>query len=259
MKQRLSLPFVMTLAVLFFFYIPMLVLVANSFNASKFGGSWKGFSLIWYETLFQDRHVWHAVKVTLIVALSATAISSVLGTISALALHRYQGRLQRMHQTLIYAPLVVPDILVGISLLLLFAALGIQLSITTIILAHTTFCMSYVCMVVLARLQDFDHSVLEAAQDLGANQWVTTTRILLPLIAPGVLSGALLAFTLSIDDYVITFFVAGPGSTTLPIHIYSMIKRGNMPIINALSTLMISMTFSAVWLSQKLAKRRILS
>jgi spermidine/putrescine transport system permease protein len=234
----------------------MLILVANSFNASKFGGTWQGFSLVWYQALLHDRAIWRALKVTLWVASSATLVSSGLGTLAALALHRYRSRLQRLHQVLVYAPLVVPDILVGISLLLFFVALGIQLSFWTIFLAHTTFCMSYVAMVVLARLQDFDHAVLEAAQDLGANSFVVATRILIPLIAPGILSGALLAFTLSIDDYVITFFVAGPGSTTLPIHIYSMIKRGNMPLINALSTIMITITFVSVWTSQHLVARR---
>lgn len=249
-------PALVCLGVLAFLYAPMIILVINSFNASKFGGTWQGFSLAWYQALLHDRAIWRALKVTLWVAFSATLASSLLGTLAALALHRHRSRLQRLHQVLVYAPLVVPDILVGISLLLFFVALGIQLSFLTIFLAHTTFCMSYVAMVVLARLQDFDHAVLEAAQDLGANAFVVATRILIPLIAPGIISGALLAFTLSIDDYVITFFVAGPGSTTLPLHIYSMIKRGNMPLINALSTIMITITFVSVWTSQRLVARR---
>jgi spermidine/putrescine transport system permease protein len=186
------------------------------------------------------------------IAVGATLSSVVLGTTGAVALHRYRSRLQRVHYALIYTPLVVPEILMGISLLLLFAALGLELGLFTILLAHITFCLSYVAMVVLGRLQDFDDSVIEAAQDLGAGWWVITWRILLPLLTPGIVAGGLLAFTLSIDDFVISFFVAGPGGTTLPIRIYSMIKHGAPPLINALSTLLLVVTFLAVWLSQRL-------
>jgi spermidine/putrescine transport system permease protein len=157
---------------------------------------------------------------------------------------------------LIYTPLVVPEILMGMSLLLMFVAMKVQLGLFTIFLAHVTFCISYVAMVVLARLQDFDFSVIEAAQDLGASWWEATTRVLLPLLFPGIAAGALLAFTLSIDDFVITFFVAGPGSTTLPIRIYSMIKHGSPPLINALSTILLVVTFAAVWFSQRLAEEK---
>jgi len=142
------------------------------------------------------------------------------------------------------------------SLLLMFVAMKVQLGLFTIFLAHVTFCISYVAMVVLARLQDFDFSVIEAAQDLGASWWQAATRVLLPLLFPGIAAGALLAFTLSIDDFVITFFVAGPGSTTLPIRIYSMIKHGSPPLINALSTILLVVTFAAVWLSQRLAEEK---
>jgi spermidine/putrescine transport system permease protein len=143
----------------------------------------------------------------------------------------------------------------GIGLLLSFGAVGLGLGLFTIFLAHVTFCVSYVAMVVLGRLQDFDDAVVEAAQDLGAGWWTITWRILLPLLAPGILAGGLLAFTLSIDDFVISFFVAGPGSTTLPIRIYSMIRHGSPPLINALSTLLLVVTFFAVWLSQRLTAR----
>lgn len=142
----------------------------------------------------------------------------------------------------------------GISLLLLFVALKIRLGLFTIFLAHVTFCVSYVAMVVLARLQDFDFSVIEAAQDLGAGWWITTVRVLLPLLAPGIAAGALLAFTLSVDDFVISFFVAGPGSTTLTIRIYSMIKHGAPPLINALSTILLVITFVTVTVSQRLIR-----
>jgi len=153
---------------------------------------------------------------------------------------------------MIYMPLVVPEILMGMSLLLTFAAVGLKLGLFTIFLAHVTFCISYVAMVVLARLQDFDPAVVEAAQDLGANWWIIAWRIMAPMLAPGIASGALLALTLSIDDFVITFFVAGPGSTTLPIRIYSMIKFGTPAVLNALSTILLTVTFILVWLSQRL-------
>lgn len=254
--RRSRLPLVVTILVLVFFYLPIVVLVINSFNASRFGGSWEGFSFKWYVQLFQKRDIWYAFRNTLIIAFGATAISAVLGTTAAFALHRFTGRIQRAHYTLIYTPLVVPEILMGMSLLLFFVALGIKLGLFTIFLAHVTFCISYVAMVVLARLQDFDFSVIEAAQDLGAGWWTTATRVLLPLLAPGIAAGALLAFTLSVDDFVISFFVAGPGSTTLPIRIYSMIKHGSPPLINALSSILLVATFAAVVISQHLAKEK---
>lgn len=248
-------PLVITVAVLLFIYLPIGVLVINSFNASRFGGTWEGFTLFWYRLLFSEEAIWRALRNSLVVALGATFTSLILGTTAAVALHRYQTRLQKIHYSLVYTPLVVPDILMGISLLLFFVALGLKLGLFTIYLAHTTFCVSYVAMVVLARLQDFDWSIIEAAQDLGASWWTTVWRVLLPLLAPGLAAGGLLAFTLSIDDFVITFFVAGPGATTLPIRIYSMIKHSkNMPVINALSVLLVSVTFLAVWGSQRLTR-----
>jgi spermidine/putrescine transport system permease protein len=252
--KRSRFPLIVTILVLVFFYLPIFVLVINSFNASRFSSSWEGFSFKWYAQLWTHREIWHALQNTLIIAFTSTLLSVVLGTTAAFALHRFQSGLQRIHYTLIYTPLVVPEILMGISLLLFFVALKVQLGLFTIFLAHVTFCVSYVAMVVLARLQDFDFSIIEAAQDLGANWWTATWRVLLPLLAPGIGAGALLAFTLSIDDFVITFFVAGPGSTTLPIRIYSMIKHGSPPLINALSSLLLLVTFVTVSLSQRLTE-----
>jgi spermidine/putrescine transport system permease protein len=254
--KRSRVPLVTAVTVLVFFYLPILVLVVNSFNAARFGGQWEGFSLQWYERLFHQREIWTALENSLIIAVAATAASVVLGTTAAIALHRFSSRLQRFHFTLIYTPLVVPEILMGISLLLFFAAIGLELGLFTIFLAHVTFCISYVTMVVLGRLQDFDFTIVEAAQDRGAGWWTTLWKVLLPLLAPGIAAGGLLAFTLSIDDFVITFFVAGPGSTTLPIRIYSMIKHGSPPLINALSTLLLGVTFAAVWLSQRLTEEK---
>lgn len=245
-------PWITTLAVLAFFYLPVVALVANSFNRSRFGGSWEGFTLDWYARLFTQREIWSALSNTLVVAVVATAVSTVLGTTAAFALHRFEGRLQRLHYLLVYTPLVIPEILMGIGLLLFFVTVGLRLGLLTVALSHVTFCISYVAFVVLGRLQDFDWGLVEAAQDLGATPWAAFRRVVLPNLAPGIAAGALLAFTLSIDDFVITFFTSGPGSTTLPVRIYSMIKHGSPALINALSTLLLLVTFTTVWLSQRL-------
>ena len=252
--KRSRFPWIITWGLLIFFYLPIFVLILYSFNSSRFGGSWTGWSLQWYRQLYREREIWHALTNSLVIAVSATAAATVLGTTAAIALHRYSSRLQKFHYTLIYTPLVVPEILMGISLLLFFAAIHLELGLFTIFLAHVTFCISYVTMVVLGRLQDFDYAIVEAAQDLGADWWTTLWRVLLPLLMPGIVAGGLLAFTLSIDDFVITFFVAGPGSTTLPIRIYSMIKHGSPPLINALSSILLLITFLAVFFSQRLTK-----
>ena len=252
--KRSRFPFIMTGVVLGFFYLPILILVVESFNSSRFGGAWRGFSLKWYARLFHEPAIWEAARNTLLIALLVTFISLVLGTTSALALHRFfKSRLQRFHYTLVYTPLVVPEILMGISLLMAFVATGVKLGMLTIILAHVTFCISYVALTVLGRLQDFDFSIIEAARDLGASSRTAARRILLPMLAPGLAAAGLIAFTLSVDDFVITFFVAGPGATTLPIRVYSMIKHGATPLINALSTLMLALTFTTVLVSQRLS------
>ena len=256
MKRSLF-PRVMTAVVLFFFYLPILILILNSFNASRFGSGWQGFSLAWYGRLFHEPEIWRAARTSLAIALAATLAAVVLGTTAAFALHKYLGsRLQRLHYALVATPLVVPEILVGISLLMFFVAAGVQLGFLSIFSAHVTICVSYVAMVVLARLQDFDFSVVEAARDLGAGWWQAAWKVLLPMLLPGILAGGLLAFTLSIDDFVITFFVAGPGTTTLPIQVYSMIRHGSPPLINALSTILLVITFTAVLLSQRLSRMK---
>lgn len=243
-----------TIAVFILLYLPIVMLVINSFNESRFGGVWMGFSLKWYARLLEEKAMWIALQNSLIVACSSTAASTFLGTCAAFALHGYRTPLQRGHYFLVYTPLVIPDILMGISLLLLFFALNIKLGLLTITIAHTTFCVSYVAMVMLSKLQNFDFSVVEAAQDLGASRWTIIRRILLPLLAPAIISGALLAFTLSIDDFVITFFLAGEGTATLPLYIYSKVKFGSTPVINALSTVILAVTFIAIWCVQTFSK-----
>lgn len=251
--RRSRFPFVMTGVVLVFFYLPILILVVESFNSSRFGGAWRGFSLRWYGRLFHEPAIWEAARNTLLIAAVVTVVSLALGTTAALALHRFgRTRLQRVHYTLVYTPLVVPEILMGISLLMAFVAAGVSLGMGTIVLAHVTFCISYVALTVLGRLQDFDFTIIEAARDLGASGWTATRRVLLPMLAPGLAAAGLIAFTLSVDDFVITFFVAGPGATTLPIRVYSMIKHGATPLINALSTLLLALTFGTVLFSQRL-------
>ncbi len=252
--ERSRTPWITTAAVLLFFYLPVAVLVANSFNASRFGGSWEGFTFEWYRRLATQREIWTALKNTLIVAFAATAVSTVVGTSAAFALHRWRSRLQKAHYLLVYTPLVVPEILMGMGLLLFFVTIGLRLGLLTVALSHVTFCISYVAFVVLGRLQDFDWTLVEAAEDLGATPWVAFRKVVLPILAPGIAAGALLAFTLSIDDFVITFFTSGPGSTTLPVRIYSMIKHGSPAMINALSTLLLVVTFTTVWLSQRLTR-----
>ena len=259
MTARRTFSGTVTAFVLLFFYAPLVVLVANSFNASRFGGTWEGFTLHWYSDLARNREVLEAFQRTMTIALWATPVATILGTLAAFALHRFHTRLQSVHLAFVQLPLVLPEVLMGFSLLLFFIATGWGLGMTAIWAAHVTFCISFVAMIILARLQDFDFTLLDAARDLGATGWQAAWRVLLPLLWPGILAGALLAFTLSIDDFVITFFVSGPGTTTLPVQIYSMMKTSrSLPVINALSALLLLVTIILVatshWLTR--ASRR---
>lgn len=255
-KSKLCL--VITVIVFLFLYLPILLLIVHSFNDSRFAGLWNGFTLKWYSKLFSDTAVWEAFTNSLIIAISSTVISTLIGTAAAFALYHYRSPLQKINFMFIYAPLMIPDVLIGISLLLFFVALNVQLGLFTIFIAHTTFCLSYVTLLMLSKLENFDFSLIEAAQDMGANMRTVIYRIILPLIAPGMIAAALLSFTLSIDDFVITFFVAGDGVVTLPLYVYGMIKFGSTPIINALCTLILGTTFALVWLYKTFAKEEIL-
>jgi spermidine/putrescine transport system permease protein len=247
------LPLLTTLLVLAFFYLPIGALILNSFNRSRFGTTWQGFTFNWYERLLLRDDLWAALLNSLQVATIASAGAMILGTCAAFALHRHRSRLQTAHEVLVTMPLVLPEILMGMSLLLLFVSLCRQLGLVTVTIAHVTFCISYVTLVVQSRLQDFDFQVVDAARDLGATRMQAMGKVVLPLLAPGILAGGLLAFTLSIDDFVVTFFVKGPGADTLPVVIYSMIKKSReFPVINALSTLLLLVTFLAVRASQRL-------
>ncbi|MBK8906204.1 MAG: ABC transporter permease [Anaerolineaceae bacterium] len=228
----------LAVGIFLFLYIPILILIIYSFNDGSQIGLWTGFSLRWYGELFQNQSVLDALKLSLWVALWSTLISTFLGTLTALALERHNFWGKVTYDAILYLPVIIPDIVMALSTLLFFVVLGVALSRYTILIAHVAFNISFVAIVVRARLADMSSTLEEAAADLGANEWQTFHRVTLPLLMPGVISGALLAFTLSLDDFVITFFVAGPGSTTLPVRVYSMIRFGLTPEVNAVSTLM---------------------
>jgi spermidine/putrescine transport system permease protein len=229
-----------------FLYFPIVILVVFSFNASRYAsGVWRGFSLEWYANLFSNEAIGVALKNTLVVAGVSTFVSTVFGTMVALAMERYRFWGKLAFDALLYLPIIIPDIAMAVMLLLFFVLGRARLSLVTIIVS---------AVVVRARLAYFDISLEEAAQDLYANEWQTFRRVTLPLIMPGILGGALLAFTLSIDDFVITFFTSGPGSTTLPLRIYSMVKLGVTPEINALSSVMLLVSMGLVLLSFLLQK-----
>lgn len=244
----------LTLAVYLFLYAPLLVLVVFSFNASRLSGAWEGFTLRWYARLLSDPQVLGSLRNSLLVAFLATAACVVLGTAGALAFHRHRLSRPAPVEALLLLPMVVPEIVLASSLLLSFAAVGLRLGLLTVVLAHVSFALSYAVVVIRARLAGFDRSLEEAAMDLGAGPWRTFRAVTLPGIAPGVLAAALLVFALSIDDYVVTSFVAGVGATTLPLHVYSMVKSGISPEINAVSTLLLlatSLLLLAAWLLER--------
>ncbi len=237
-----------------FLYLPIVTLIVFSFNDSKSGIVWKGGTLRWYVKLFQDASIGAALRNSVIIALLTTLVSTVIGTMAALAMHKYRFRGKVIWNGIIYIPVIIPEIVVGVSLLSFFAILQIRLGLGTITVAHIAFCISYVIIVVQTRLHGFDRSLEEASMDLGAGRYKTFLYVTLPIIAPGIVSSALLCFTLSIDDFVITFFTQGPNSTTLPVKIYSMVKFGVSPMVNALSTLFLIVTTVAVVLISKLEK-----
>ncbi len=231
-----------------FLYAPIAMLIAFSFNDSKSQSVWKGFTLSWYPAALQNELVRAAVGRSLIAATITTLVAGLIGTLAGLALaRRFPGR--RATTGLLYLPILIPEVVLGVALLTFFAALNWQLSATTVILSHIAFSTSYVAIVVRARLEGFDRSLEEAARDLGAAPAAVFWRVKFPLILPGIVAGALLAFTVSLDDYVITSFVSQQFQT-LPVYIYSQVKRGVTPEINAVSTLLLVLTIAAVIIAQ---------
>ncbi|PPB81857.1 putrescine transport system permease protein [Albidovulum inexpectatum] len=241
-----------------FLYLPMVILVIFSFNESKLVTVWAGFSTKWYGELFRNQAFLDAAWVTLKVAVMSSTLATILGTMAAYAMvrgGRFPGR--TLFSGMIYAPLVMPEVITGLSLLLLFISIGLDRGVMTITLAHTTFTMCYVSVVVSSRLVTFDRSLEEAALDLGCTPFQAFRLVTLPIIAPAVISGWLLAFTLSLDDLVIASFTAGPSSTTLPMKIFSSVRLGVSPEINALSTILIGLVTAAVITASLISKRSI--
>ena len=235
-----------------FLYAPIAILVLFSFNKTSQTAVWQGLTLEWYRNLLHDELILVSVRNSLVVGVATTAIATVIGTLAALALGRFEFRGKGMTKNLLYLPIIIPEIVIGAALVTFFGAARLRLSILTVVIAHVVFSISYVTIVVRARLSGFDRSLEEAALDLGARPVQTFFRVTLPLILPGIVSGALLVFTVSIDDYVITSFVAGVGSTTLPLQIYSMLKVGVTPEVNAVSTLLLAVTVVLILVAQRL-------
>jgi spermidine/putrescine transport system permease protein len=245
-----------SVAVYAFLHLPILVLVVFSFNDSKFSVDWAGFTFDWYRRLLQRPDILRGLKASLIVGGVATVVSAVLGTLIALALARHRFRGRTAFEGFLYVPIVTPEIVVGISLLILFALVKVPLGLTTITIAHVAFCLSFVVIVVLARLEGMDGTLEEAAMILGADEVTTFWKVTVPQLWPGILSGALLAFTMSFDDFVITSFVSGSGSSTLPIVVYGMVRRNVEPSINAISTIILLVTTALIYLADRLAREK---
>jgi spermidine/putrescine transport system permease protein len=230
-----------------FLYLPILILIFLSFNENRNVGIWTGFSTQWYGEMFRNSDVMRALRNTLVVALVATIVSTVLGTMAAIAMERFRFRGRGTLDGLLYLPIIIPDVTMAVMMLLFFAqafsmiggVVRLNFGLGTIALSHIAFNISFVAVVVRARLSQLDNSLEEAAADLYAGRWQAFRRVTLPLIMPGVAGGALLALTLSLDDVVVTSFVSGPGSTTLPVYVFGLVRRGVTPLINAVSTVML--------------------
>jgi spermidine/putrescine transport system permease protein len=233
-----------------FLYAPLAIVVVYSFNDSRLNAQWVGFTLDWYRKLFHNDEMLGAAWNSLVIGLTASAVSTVLGTMAGYAMYRFR---LRVLPVLVVAPIAIPEILTGVSLLIFFVAINLTLGLTSIILAHIAFCIGFVAIVVRARLAGMDESLVEAARDLGATPVQAFRLVTLPLIMPGVVAGALMAFTLSIDDFVITYFTAGAGALTLPLEIYTMVKISVTPEVNAVSTLLMLLTLALIVIASRLS------
>jgi spermidine/putrescine transport system permease protein len=248
---------VWTAGVFAFLYIPILLLVVFSFNSSRLNIRWEGFSLQWYEALFSNKVLITAFQNSLVVASFTTVLSTLLGTVGAWMLYRYRFPFQRALGLLIFIPMVMPEVLMGVSLLVLFVQfLNLPLGFTTLVIAHTTFCFPFVLVGVQARLQGLDPFLEEAAMDLGATPVQAFWRVIVPYLMPAIVSGALMSFTLSLDEYIVSVFTTGSQSQTLPLKVYGMAKVGLNPQLNALSTLFIAATFAFAVAGQFLGSRK---
>lgn len=234
-----------------FLFLPLFVIIVYSFNESK-GAEFTKVSLTWYKELFfNSKALWQALLNSILVAFSSALVSTVLGTMASIGVNWYKFRGKKLIQTLTYLPMVLPEVIIGISMVIFFSGIHLPLGLFTVFAAHTTFCLPFVFLMVNARLDEFDFSIVEAAHDLGATERQTMFKVVVPAIMPGILSGFLMAVTMSLEDFVITFFVSGPGSTTLPLYVYSMIRFGVSPVINSLSVIMIIFTCGIAFICRK--------
>ncbi|NLZ68310.1 MAG: ABC transporter permease [Spirochaetales bacterium] len=237
-----------------FLFLPLFVVIIYSFNSDK-GMNWSGFSLEWYKQLFtSSTTLWTAFGNSVLIALTSSLTATVLGTLASVGIkwHNFKGK--KSITVVSYLPMILPEVIIGISMLIFFVAVNIPLGLFTIFIAHTTFNLPFVFMLVTSRLDEFDFSTIEAARDLGAKENQTLTKVILPSISPGIISSLLMAVTMSLEDFVITFFVSGPGSGTLPLYVYSSIRYGVSPVINALSFVMILGTMVIAFTFRKFLK-----
>ncbi|WPC72537.1 spermidine/putrescine ABC transporter permease PotC [Vibrio porteresiae] len=240
-----------------FLYLPIIVLIANSFNANKFGIKWGGFTTEWYHSLMYNDSLIQAAGHSLTVAVISATAATLIGSLTAVALYRYEFKGKKMVTSMLFIVMMSPDIVMAISLLALFLVLGAHLGLFTLLISHITFCLPFVVITVYSRLNGFDVKMLEAAKDLGASEWTILKSIILPLAKPAVAAGWLLSFTLSLDDVIISSFVTGPTYEILPLKIYSMVRVGISPEVNSLATVMLIISLILVILSQLLAREKI--
>ena len=240
--------------VLAMLYAPIAVLVINSVNASKYGNHWAGFTWKWYEKLFANEGLMQAAGHSVLIAITGATLATIIGTLGAVALHRYQFKGKGVLSSMVFVSMLTPEIVLAIALLIIFILVGVQLGFWSLLLAHVTFCLPFVIVAVYSRLKGFDMKMLEAARDLGANETNVFLRIILPLALPAVASGWLLSFTLSLDDVIVSAFVTGPSYEILPLKIYSMVRVGVSPEVNAISTTLLVVSLVLVIISQLLIR-----
>lgn len=238
-----------------YLYLPMLLLVVNSFNASPYGFTWAGSSLVWYQKLLHNDSLLQAARNSLVLATLSATLATLMGGLTAVALYCYQFRGKTLINGLLFVVMVSPDIVMAISLLVLFSLLGLSLGFWTLLCAHITFCLPFAVITIYSRLRGFDSKMLEAARDLGAGEWIILRKIILPLALPALLASWLLNFTLSLDDVVVSAFVSGPTYEVLPLKIYSMVKVGLSPEVNALTALLLLISLPLITLSQLLLRQ----
>lgn len=257
MKHNKFLDNICLFLVFTFLFLPILVIILFSFNTSRLNIVFEGFTLDWYRELFNNTSLLIALKNTLIVAFVSTIVSTIIGTISAYGLKKYNFPFKRVVNELLYIPVVIPEIVLGISLLCIYTLLKLELGMFTLILAHISFSIPFVIINIRSVLENMDPNIEQAANDLGANKFKTFFYVVLPSLVPGIMSGAQLAFTLSLDDVVISYFTAGPGSNTLPLQVYSMIKTGVTPDVNALISIMLLIIFALLMISAIVNLRKL--